>query len=667
MIRRAHILSLSALAALLGACAPEAPDAPPAPLRTLEAPVADAMSEDVAAYMAQRWEEFQTNLDAADGDTARAEAYADYGLASFGNGLVLPARVAFENAVALDLDDARWVYFLALLHQFTGDFDQATSALERVLDQRPGDVPTLLRLGDVRFEQARLDEASDAYKQVLASSPREAAAHYGLGQIASTRGDDRAAVRHFETVLAEQPGANRAHYLLGLAYRNLGENEKARASLAQHGMVEPSFEDPLFDAISGGESRIGGLYTSLTLGSEALIDGDYRRAAEQFRQATEDLPNDARAWVGLARALTRLGQGDDAADAYEQALAIEESADAHLALGKLQLASKRYEDAEPHFRHALALDPALADAHLGLADLLIATERPESAIEAYDAALALAPEDRQLLLTRAEALLPLGRSEQALAPIAAATQANPGDGVLRGAYGILLAQAGRADEAAAELNDALVQTSDDGGRARVWYAIGRLEQEAQKVPEAIEAFEQALSADPDHQPSRLGLARTQAGGRRYASAVTTYEAYLAYAPSDTQVRMEATMSAVLGGSGPDALRLLEAGAALQSPSPRVLSSLARLLVLTGDPAVRDVDRALGLAERSLRRSGAIGHAETLALALAAAGRAADAIELQEQVLGQAQGRASEAQLNRIQDNLARYRSGSLGRLPLDAG
>ena len=654
---------------LLGACDTDQRGTDPAPtVRPLEAPVADAMSEDVAAFMAERWLQFREDLEQAGDDRARARAYADYGLASFGNGLVLPAKAAFLNAVALDPEESRWVYFLALIHQYTGDFAEAARALEQVLRQRPGDVPALLRLVTVRFEQADLDAARRAYEQVLEASPNEAAAHYGLGRIASARGDDRAAVRHYETVLAEQPGADRTHYLLGLAWRNLGEDERARSSLARRGVTEPSFADPLFDAISGGQSRIGGLYTHLTLGSEALIDGDYARAAEEFHLATEDLPNDARAWSGLAKALVRLGQDADAIDAYERALTINpQDAKVLQSMGELQLRLSRHEEAESNLRQALRLDPALADAQVSLAELLLATERGDEAIAAYDAALSIDPNDRDILISRSEALMNLGRTEAALTSLAEAASATPSDAVLRSAYGILLAQAGRSEEATTELRDAIDQAADDTGRARAWYALGRLESSAKNASGALQAFEEALRLDPEHQPTRLTLARTQAGGRRYASAVSTYEDYLARSPDDPQARIEGTMSALLGGRADDALRLLEAGAERENAAPRIRSSLARLLVLTTDPAVRDPERALQLADDALRRSGALNHAETLALCLAAAGRSEEAVDLQQQVLEQATDRASDAQLTRIRQNLQRYRDGGLGRLPLDAG
>jgi hypothetical protein len=61
----------------------------------------------------------------------------------------------------------------------------------------------------------------------------------------------------------------------------------------------------------------------------------------------------------------------------------------------------------------------------------------------------------------------------------------------------------------------------------------------------------------------------------------------------------------------------------------------------------------------------IPNAETVALCLAAVGRFEEAIELQQQVLDEAQGRVDADTEARMTDNLSLYRARTPGRMPLE--
>ncbi|MFW6175791.1 MAG: tetratricopeptide repeat protein, partial [Acidobacteriota bacterium] len=137
------------------------------------------------------------------------------------------ARAAFENARRLAPDDLRWPYYLGVLHERRGELEAAARELESVLDQRPEDVPALLHLASVALEANRLDDAEAHYRAALEAGAG-AAAHYGLGRIALERGEPERAAELLEGVLEEHPDSGPVHYQLGLAYRQLGELDRAR-------------------------------------------------------------------------------------------------------------------------------------------------------------------------------------------------------------------------------------------------------------------------------------------------------------------------------------------------------------------------------------------------------------------------------------------------------
>jgi len=120
------------------------------------------------------------------------------------------------------------------------------------------------------------------------------------------------------------------------------------------------------------------------------------------------------------------------------------------------------------------------------------------------------------------------------------------------------------------------------------------------------------------------------------------------------------------GDGGKARSLLEEGASRKQATAGLLGSLARLLVLSTDPVVRDPEMAVTIAQRALALSQGSPHLETLALCHAAAGRFGKAVELQEQILEQYRDSVTPSVWQRMEKNLSRYRAGVVGRLPLKA-
>lgn len=635
----------------------------------LEVPRPDptTMEAEVARVMEQAWQQLQTSLaDQSSADSVRAQAYADFGLIAFGNGSVLAAEAAFENATRLAPDDARWVYFRALLQEYAGKLDAAAASFERVLELRPNDLPSLLRLADVRFEQAQLDTANTLYQQALGLEADSAYARYGLGRVARTMGNNQQAVEHFDAVLAQQPYADQVNYLLGLTWRNLGDKDKAKSYLAQRGTTEPSFSDPLFDEISGGEERIGGLWADMDAGSQAFVDGNYTEAVSKFRLATQNHPEDSRSWQSLGMSLNKTGDLAGAEAAYGKALELaQNSAVIRHELAKLLIAKGNSKEAEQHLLQAIKIDPQMLEVHVTLARLLSSTGRRKAALQRYQDALALDPQSGDLAISQAETLIALKRTDEAISLLRKTVDMNPKDTSVRMAYGLILADAGKPDLAKTELQQALESADNDPARGRAHYALGRMHLSLGDGSAAIAAFERALKLNPDHRAAGLELARTLVRARDFQRALGVYEVYLGRWPQNDSARMEAAQSALMLGDGAKAKALLAAAAQETSASARLLGSYARLLVLTTDSSMRDPQQALQLAERALQKSPSAQHAETLALCHAAAGSFALAVELQETVLAQASGTVTANVRSRMENNLARYRNNSMGRLPFD--
>lgn len=82
--------------------------------------------------------------------------------------------------------------------------------LEKRLELRPNDTPTLLQLGKAYFAQERGDDALECFRRAARVSPRFAEAHAMIGLELHFRGDLEAAEAAYREALAIQPGHNLA-------------------------------------------------------------------------------------------------------------------------------------------------------------------------------------------------------------------------------------------------------------------------------------------------------------------------------------------------------------------------------------------------------------------------------------------------------------------------
>jgi tetratricopeptide (TPR) repeat protein len=304
------------------------------------------------------------------------------------------ALPCFENAAALAPSDFGWEYLAGVAARLRGDLERASGHFQRAM-ALPSPLPAgLVRLGEVAILRNDLEAANRAYTAALAVPDTAAAAHFGLGRVALLRGDARLAAGHFEATLAAQPEASIVHAQLAIAYRRLGQLDKAAAQAAAHGEGPVRFPDPLISELTaandGNANRIATALRALQEGRRALVE-----AAEDFRQAAAADPRDVRAWLGLGQAQESLGDSVAAEASYRRAVEIEPGNPfARLKLGTLLAQRGARSDGIAELKMAARLRPDLKEARFNLANALAQEGRLAEAAAECDALLQLAPDDR---------------------------------------------------------------------------------------------------------------------------------------------------------------------------------------------------------------------------------------------------------------------------------
>lgn len=362
-----------------------------------------------------------------------SEAYGTTGEIYHAYSLLTSARECYLNANRLTPKDFRWIYLLSKLDQEEGHADDALRRYQIAQNLRPEYVAVAVNQGNIYLELNRLEDAEKNFKAALAIDPNNAPAHYGLGQVALSRRSYAQAVEHFEKALAQVPDANRIHYSLAMAYRGLGDAEKARAHLEQQGPVGVRVADPLIDGL---QKLIKGERVHLVRGRLALTAQRYGEAADEFRQALVTKPDSISARLNLGAVLTQTGDMQGAISQFEAALRIDpKNTIAHYNLAVLLANQNKSAQAITHLQSVLSVDPNDLSARLLLGRQLSQSGRLEEALAAFSTVVQADPDNEDALLEQVKLLQRKSQFQEALAGLEKGYARHP----QRGRTAVLLA------------------------------------------------------------------------------------------------------------------------------------------------------------------------------------------------------------------------------------
>ncbi len=222
------------------------------------------------------------------------------------------------------------------------------------------------------------------------------------------------------------------------------------------------------------------------------------------------MPRSALAHLGLADALRRVNQFDDAIEEYRRALAIDSSlAETHLNLGGVLQVTGRRDEAIRCYQRALAINPGLGEPHYNLGNLYTEVDNLHAAICHYERAIELKPSWAEAYNNLANVLQKQARYEDALHYYNEAIRLRPQYASARRNLANALKALDRFDEAIEQYRAVLAIEPDDPTAlnllASAMLVVGELD-------DAARTFERALGFAPHN----LGIQLNYAAIRKFS-------------------------------------------------------------------------------------------------------------------------------------------------------
>jgi serine/threonine protein kinase/tetratricopeptide (TPR) repeat protein len=215
------------------------------------------------------------------------------------------AATATNKALTLDQQQPDVWISLARIHQGTGRREEALNELNKALSLQPNSDEAHQVMGQVLQSLERLEEAEDHYLKAVALRPNYWRHHSLLGGFYYATGRGKDAVAAFTRVTELQPDNARGFNNLGAAYYALGDNANALKFWERAVTITPMPEVL---------SNIGIIH---------FVDGRFEEARVSFQQAVTALPNDGLLRGNLGDALARLNRGEEARQAWLEAVRLD--------------------------------------------------------------------------------------------------------------------------------------------------------------------------------------------------------------------------------------------------------------------------------------------------------------------------------------------------------
>jgi tetratricopeptide (TPR) repeat protein len=256
--------------------------------------------------------------------------------------------------------------------------------------------------------------------------------------------------------------------------------------------------------------------------------GKLDEAATAYQQAIALQPNHGHAYINLGMMLRKLGHLEAAVQSYRRGIEItSDSAHAYFSLGNVLVDMEQLSEAIKCFEAAVRLDPLAEKFHFMLASTLAKQGNLEDAICAYNQVLQLHPHDADAYFNLGGIFRQQGDLEASASSFRRILEINPNDAQASFNLGNVLEGQGEYQRAVLAYEDAIALNPK---YARAYAGLGSASMQMRQLDQAIAAYRTALGLNSDLADTWCNLGDALAQKGEYTEAINSLQTALKIKP-----------------------------------------------------------------------------------------------------------------------------------------
>lgn len=406
----------------------------------------------------------------------------------------LEAKPEYERILGLDPNNDEARLSLAKVLVELGDDTSAIIQVRQYTQHAPKDFEGQFVLGQAYRRVGEYEKAAAALRRAAELSPDNYHVHYNLGLVLARSGQLDDAVQELEAAKKLNPLASEAPYQLSLILRKKHEFQHERDEATAFQQAKARSEGSINASVSGSR------------GNDLLVRGDYKNAAEAYREALKLEPDSAKLHYNLSLALEGLREIEEETREVQEAIYLDPNyAEAHNQLGTLALRAGKLADAERQFRAALELNPRYAEAENNLGTLYGRAGRVADAIGLFQKATEDDPKYAGAFLNWGLVLASQEKYSEAAPLLQKATELSPNEADAYTALGMVELKQDAPKKALSDLEKA---ASFRPTSFQAHLNLGLALAEQYKLGAALDEFRKAIALAPNSAAAHYSMGRT---------------------------------------------------------------------------------------------------------------------------------------------------------------
>ena len=295
---------------------------------------------------------------------------------------------AFQQLIRNGADGPELRSNLAIAYFQLHEYRDALRQFQYALKQTPDSVPANLFSGLCLLKLQRAKDAIPFLARARAAQPGSTDIALALAQAEIAAQDLARAQSLYTEVTRLDPQNAEAWYGLGITERALAEQRLKQSNGTARQESRVLLDESQTAIAKAMQLDPGSVKSHMVLGESFRIAEQYDNAVREYKAATEQQPNLAPAWAGLASAYSAGGDDQNALRAATQALALDpHDADTNALIAATFLRQGDYAKAQPYALHAIELQPTLSAGHVVLAKIYLAQQQPQKALPELQSAV----------------------------------------------------------------------------------------------------------------------------------------------------------------------------------------------------------------------------------------------------------------------------------------